>query len=149
MPAAVGSGTLIYAKDLALLASFYRVLLSMSEVHASDELVVLRSHDGRSHDGRSHDGRSPQCELIVHRIPAHIAETIVVASPPVLREDTAIKPFFSVASFVEAAAHATSMGGGVFGPQYEGPGFRITNAYDPEGNIIQLREPIDGDRIAP
>ncbi|WP_396220225.1 glyoxalase/bleomycin resistance/dioxygenase family protein [Gemmatimonas sp.] len=144
MPAAVGSGTLIYAKDLALLASFYRVLLSMSEVHASDELVVLRSYDGRSYDGRS-----LQCELIVHRIPAHIAETIVVASPPVLREDTAIKPFFSVASFVEAAAHATSMGGGVFGPQYEGPGFRITNAYDPEGNIIQLREPIDGDRIAP
>jgi catechol 2,3-dioxygenase-like lactoylglutathione lyase family enzyme len=139
MPAAVGSGTLIYAKDLALLASFYRVLLSMSEVHASDELVVLRSHDGRS----------PQCELIVHRIPEHIAETIVVASPPVLREDTAIKPFFAVASFAEAAAHATSMGGGVFGPQYEGPGFRITNAYDPEGNIIQLREPIDGDRIAP
>jgi hypothetical protein len=144
MPAAVGSGTLIYAKDLALLASFYRVLLSMSEVHASDELVVLRSYDGRSYDGRS-----LQCELIVHRIPAHIAETIVVASPPVLREDTAIKPFFSVASFVEAAAHATSMGGGVFGPQYEGPGFRITNAYDPEGNIMQLREPIDGDRIAP
>ena len=143
MPSALGSGTLIYAKDLTLLASFYRVLLSMSEVHASDELVVLRSYDGRSHDGRS-----PQCELIVHRIPAHIAETIVVASPPVLREDTAIKPFFSVASFVEAAAHATSMGGGVFGPQYEGPGFRITNAYDPEGNIMQLREPIDGDRVA-
>ena len=143
MPAAVGSGTLIYAKDLALLASFYRVLLSMSEVHASDELVVLRSYDGRSHDGRS-----PQCELIVHRIPAHIAETIVVASPPVLREDTAIKPFFSVASFVEAAAHATRLGGGLFGPQYEGPGFRITNAYDPEGNIMQLREPIDGDRVA-
>ena len=143
MPAAVGSGTLIYAKDLALLASFYRVLLSMSEVHASDELVVLRSHDGRSHDGRS-----PQAELIVHRIPAHIAETIVIASPPVLREDTAIKPFFTVASFAEAAAHATSMGGGLFGPQYEGPGFRITNAYDPEGNIMQLREPIDDDRIA-
>jgi hypothetical protein len=144
MPAAVGSGTLIYAKDLALLASFYRVLLSMSEVHASDELVVLRSHDGRSHDGRS-----PQCELIVHRIPEHIAETIVIAAPPVLREDTAIKPFFSVASFAQAQAHATSMGGGLFGPQYQGPGFRITNAYDPEGNIIQLREPIDGDRIAP
>ena len=115
----------------------------MSEVHASDELVVLRSHDGRSHDGRS-----PQAELIVHRIPAHIAETIVIASPPVLREDTAIKPFFTVASFAEAAAHATSMGGGLFGPQYEGPGFRITNAYDPEGNIMQLREPIDDDRIA-
>lgn len=119
------SGTLIYAKDLARLTSFYRLLLSMVEVHASDELVVLRS---------------PDLELIVHQIPSHIAETIVVQSPPVLREETAIKPFFAVASFAEAQARATSLGGALFGTQYEGPGFRITNAYDPEGNIIQLRE---------
>lgn len=127
MAAPVRSGTLIYAKDLALLASFYRQLLSLSEVHASDELVVLRS---------------PDVELIVHQIPAHIAETIVVESPPVPREDGAIKPFFAVASFAEAQALATGMGGALVGPQYQGPGFRITNAYDPEGNIIQLREPI-------
>ena len=127
MTAPLRAGTLIYAKDLALLASFYRHLLSMSEVHASDELVVLRS---------------PDAELIVHQIPAHIAATFVVESPPVLREDTAIKPFFAVASFSEAQARATSMGGALFGPQHEGPGFRITNAYDPEGNIMQLREPI-------
>jgi predicted enzyme related to lactoylglutathione lyase len=128
------AGTLIYAKDLALLSAFYRQLLSMTEVHASDELVVLRSPIG---------------ELIVHQIPAHIAETIVVESPPVPREEVAIKPFFPVASFAEAQARATSMGGALFGPQYEGPGFRITNAYDPEGNIIQLREPIDGTRLTP
>ena len=127
MTAPLRAGTLIYAKDLALLASFYRHLLSMSEVHASDELVVLRS---------------PDAELIVHQIPAHIAATFVVESPPVLREDTAIKPCFAVASVSEAQARATSMGGALFGPQYEGPGFRITNAYDPEGNIMQLREPI-------
>lgn len=134
MTAPVRSGTLIYAKDLALLAAFYRLLLSMSEVHASDELVVLRSPEG---------------ELIVHQIPPHIAETIVVASPPVLREDAAIKPFFPVTSFAEAQARASSMGGALFGPQYQGPGFRITNAFDPEGNIIQLREPIAGARVAP
>ena len=127
MTAPLRAGTLIYAKDLALLASFYRQLLSMSEVHASDELVLLRS---------------PDVELIVHRIPAHIAESIVVETPPVLREETAIKPFFPVASFADAQALAATMGGAMFGPQYEGPGFRITNAYDPEGNIMQLREPI-------
>ena len=127
MTAPLRAGTLIYAKDMALLASFYRQLLSMSEVHATDELVVLRS---------------PDVELIVHQIPAHIAATFVVESPPVPREDAAIKPFFPVASFAEAQARATSMGGALIGPQYEGPGFRITNAYDPEGNIMQLREPI-------
>ena len=139
MSAAIGSGTLIYAKDLALLASFYRQLLSMSEVHATEELVVLRSFAGHLPNG----------DLIVHQIPVHIAETIVVASPPELREDTAIKPFFVVASFAEAQARVTSLGGALFGPQYEGPGFRLTSAYDPEGNIIQLREPIDRTRSAP
>ena len=134
MTAPLRAGTLVYAKDLALLASFYRLLLSLSEVHASDELVVLRS---------------PDVELIVHQIPAHIAETIVVESPPVLREETAFKPFFPVASFAEAQARAATMGGALFGLQYEGPGFRITSAYDPEGNIIQLREPIGGARVAP
>ena len=138
MTAAIASGTLIYAKDLARLAAFYRQLLSMAEVHATEELVGLRSSDGRLPNG----------DLIVHQIPVHIAETIVVASPPELREDTAIKPFFVVASFAEAQARASSLGGALFGPQYEGPGFRLTNAYDPEGNIIQLREPIDGTRSA-
>ena len=95
----MGSGTLMYAKDLARLASFYRQLLSMAEVHATDELVVLG-------------------------------------------DDVAIKPFFAVASFAEAQARASSLGGALFGPQYQGPGFRLTNAYDPEGNIMQLREPI-------
>jgi predicted enzyme related to lactoylglutathione lyase len=138
MAATIGSGTLIYAKDLARLASFYRRLLSMSEVHATEELVVLRSSDGRSLNG----------DLIVHQIPVHIAETIVVESPPVLREDTAIKPFFAVASFAEAQARASSLGGALFGPRYQGPGFLLTNAHDPEGNIIQLREPIDGALVA-
>ena len=78
MPSAAGSGTLIYAKDLTLLASFYRVLLSMSEVHAS--VRADRARDSRA-DRRDHRRR-------------------------------------------------------------------ITNAYDPEGNIIQLREPIDDDRVA-
>jgi hypothetical protein len=127
----MGSGTLIYAKDLARLASFYRQLLSMAEVHATEELVVLRSPAGCLPNG----------DLIVHQIPSHIAETIVVASPPVLREDTAIKPFFAVASFAKAQARASSLGGALFGPQYQGLGFRLTNAHDPEGNIMQLREP--------
>ncbi len=139
MATTIGSGTLIYAKDLARLAAFYRQLLSMTEVHATAELVVLRSPAGCLPNG----------DLIVHQIPAHIAETIVVASPPVLREDTAIKPFFAVASFAEAQARASSLGGALFGPQYQGPGFLLTNAYDPEGNIVQLREPIDGARLAP
>ncbi len=125
MAEAFRSGTLIYAKDLALLASFYRVLLSMSTVHATDELVVLRSLDA---------------EMIVHQMPSHISAEVVIASPPVLRENAAIKPYFTVASLAEAQVIAAGLGGALFGPQWEGPGFRVTNASDPEGNIVQLRE---------
>ncbi len=119
------AGTLIYAKDRTLLAPFYRALLSMSTVHATDEIMVLRS---------------PDAELIVHQIPAHIAATFEVESPPVLREEAAIKPYFTVSSLAAAQAIATELGGALFGPQWAGPGFRVSNASDPEGNIIQLRE---------
>jgi predicted enzyme related to lactoylglutathione lyase len=134
MSAAARTGTLIYAKDLTMLASFYTALLAMTTTYATDEIVVLHSPDG---------------QLILHQIPAHIAETFVVDTPPVLREEAAIKPFFTVPSFAEAQTCATSLGGGLFGHQWEGPGFRVTNAYDPEGNIIQLRAPLDGARVAP
>lgn len=127
MAAPARTGTLIYAKDLSRLATFYQTLLGMTIVHQSAEIVVLHA---------------PDVHLIVHQIPPHIAATFEIASPPALRDDAALKPFFSVSSFADAHAVAAPLGGGVFGPSYDGPGFRITNAHDPEGNIIQLREPM-------
>jgi hypothetical protein len=35
---------------------------------------------------------------------------------------------------------ARQLGGGLFGPLWPGPGFRARNAFDPEGNVCQLRE---------
>jgi predicted enzyme related to lactoylglutathione lyase len=119
------AGVLVYAKAIERLAAFYENVAGMARLHATDELIVLQS---------------PDMQLLVHRIPAHIAEGIVVASPPVRREDCAIKFFFTVASMVEATASVSRLGGTVFAEQWEGPGFVVNNACDPEGNVFQVRQ---------
>ena len=52
----------------------------------------------------------------------------------------AIKLFFTVPSLAWAEAKAADLGGGLLPQQWTGPGFVVRNAFDPEGNILQLRE---------
>lgn len=125
MSGPASAGLFIYAKDVSRLAGFYESLLGMSRAHATAELVVLRSAD---------------IQLIVHAIPAAIAASVSIATPPLKREDAALKFFFTVPSLAEAAAKAPALGGEVLPEQWQGPGFRVCNAVDPEGNIFQLRE---------
>lgn len=126
MPGPANDGLFLYAKDLAGVARFYESLLGLARAHASPELVVL-------------DGASIQ--LVLHAIPPAIAASIAIARPPVRREDTALKFFFTIPSIAEARERAPVLGGEVLSPVWDGPGFRMCNAVDPEGNIFQLREP--------
>lgn len=121
------AGALIYALDLERLAGFYATLLAMGRLHADAKHVVLSNVD---------------FQLIVHAIPAQYASGIVVESPPVPREETPIKLFFTVASLRQAEQEAARLGGRLFENEWEGPGFRVRNGSDPEGNIFQLRESI-------
>ncbi len=119
------AGLFIYAKEVSRLAGFYEALLGMSRAHASPELVVLRS---------------PDIQLTVHAIPSSIASSISVSIPPVHRDNAALKFFFTVPSIVETRANAPGLGGEVLAEQWQGPGFSVCNAVDPEGNIFQVRE---------
>ena len=125
MPHPARAGALIYAKDLQRLSEFYQSLLSMRLLGADAEHHVIASAD---------------MQLVIHAIPAHIAATFEIATPPAPREEQAIKLFFTVPSLAAAAVQAASLGGALFGPEYAGPGFRVRNGYDPEGNIFQVRE---------
>lgn len=107
------------------MAAFYEALLGMRRLPAAADHAVLQS---------------PDIELVVHAIPERIASTVTIASPPELREDTAIKLFFTVPSLAEARRLAPGLGGTVFADVWSGAGFRAVNGYDPEGNIFQLRE---------
>lgn len=100
------AGAVVYAVDHERVAAFYEGLLAMRRVHDGADHVVLQS---------------PDIQLTVHAIPAFISATITITSPPALREDTAIKLFFTVASLAQAVAPA--LGGEVFEETWEGEGF--------------------------
>jgi len=121
------NGLFLYAKDLERLAGFYQSLLAMRRVHATAELVVLQVPDS-------------DMQLVIHAIPVPIAASIVITTPPVRREDSALKFFLTVPSLPEARTLAASLGGEVYTEQWQGLGFIVSNACDPEGNVFQLRE---------
>ncbi len=119
------AGVLVYAKDLARLSAFYCHVLGGTVRAADHEHHVIDVTDA---------------QIVVHAIPAVIAETFTIAVPPVLREESAFKPFFTVSSLAAARERAHQHGGGVFEEEWQGPGFVVRNAFDCEGNIFQVRE---------
>lgn len=125
MTAFAHAGVVIYARDLAGMAAFYRGVLALRTRHADIDHHVLASAD---------------IEVVVHSIPEVIAATIEITTPPVLRETTALKPWFVVESLAAAREAAHRLGGAVFEEEWDGPGYRARNAHDPEGNVLQLRE---------
>ncbi|MCX7132522.1 VOC family protein [Aeromonas sp.] len=125
MPGPARAGALIYARDLGLLTHFYRTLLQM-DIRSQDAAFVVMEND--------------DIQLLIHAIPESIACDINIQVPPILREQGAIKLFFTVPSLAWAEARAADLGGGLLPQQWPGPGFVLRNAFDPEGNILQLRE---------
>ena len=119
------AGLFLYAKDLERLVAFYEAVLGMNRIRVSGELIVLAS---------------PDLQLIVHAMPPAIAEAVTITSPPKKRENSAMKFFFTVPSIAAAESVASALGGAVLPEQWEGPGFSVRNAYDPEGNVFQVRE---------
>jgi hypothetical protein len=97
----------------------------MRLLNVTPDLTVLESED---------------IQLLVHQIPKHIAAENIIQVPPLRRENTALKFFFTVPSLVFARNEAARLGGEVFTENWQGPGFVVCNAMDPEGNVFQVRE---------
>ena len=119
------SGILFYARNLLAVSAFYEGVLGARVLHADEEHRVLQS---------------PDTQLIIHSIPAQYASFVVVEVAPVPRVEQAIKPFFTVDSLASAESLVEHFGGRVWGPVWAGPGIRVRNVCDPEGNIVHLRE---------
>ncbi len=119
------SGVLIYAKQLERMSVFYQRVLSLREVHADAMHRVLS------------DGET---QLLLHALPPPVAAQVEIASPLEPRESQAIKPFFTVPSLDAAEREVEACGGLVHGPIWPGPGLRVRNVCDPEGNLLHLRE---------
>lgn len=118
------AGALIYARFLEPLTAFYRALLDARVVHADAEYAVLQSAD---------------MQIVVHAMPSHIVDSVQVSSPPAVREQTAIKLFFTVPDITAAQAVIARHGGIAPLQHWRGKGFTAFNGVDPEGNVLQLR----------
>ncbi len=117
----------IYAKDKDRVSRFYRATLGLDAVECEPSYDLLRGSG---------------IELVVHAIPATIADSIVIASPPAPREDTAFKPVFACTDLaaVRRAARAT---GGALRPArsaWRWNGRLLLDGRDPEGNVVQFAQ---------
>ncbi len=121
------AGAIVHAKDIQRLARFYAAVADLEIVHEVADHVVLESET---------------YELVVVAIPAATAARIVIATPPVRRENTAFKLSFLVESLAEARAAAEEAGGELDPPakEWDFQGMRVCDGCDPEGNMIQVRE---------
>ena len=121
------AGAIVYAKDIARLARFYADVANLEIVHEVADHVVLESET---------------YELVAVAIPAATAARIVIATPPVRRENTAFKLSFLVGSLAEARIAAKEAGGELdpLEKEWDFQGMRVCDGCDPEGNMIQVRE---------
>ena len=122
------TGAVLYAKNLMLVKAFYERVLSLNVEHVEDDHVVLES---------------PTFQLVILKVPEHIASSIEIETPPKRRTETPIKLAFEVPSISAARAIAHLHGGELFPPEREWTfqGYRVCDGLDPEGNIVQFRQP--------
>jgi predicted enzyme related to lactoylglutathione lyase len=120
-------GALLYAKDVARLRAFYSDVAGLALTHEEVDHAVLESST---------------FQLVIHAIPADIAATISISTPPERRADVPVKLVFPVAS-IDAARGAAGRLGGELNPDervWKYQGCRICDGHDPEGNVVQFRE---------
>jgi len=120
------SGSVVYAKDIEKISTFYSKMADLLTVHAEAAHVVLES---------------ASFQLVVVAIQAKIAIEIKVTTPPVRRENTPIKLVFSVPSISAARTMASQLGGELDPADREWKFLDcvVCDGIDPEGNVVQFR----------
>ena len=117
----------LFVKDLERSVAFYIGALEMTRVSGDEDHAVL------------------DCggfELVAHRIPKQIADTIVITQPPVRRVWGAIRLDVPVSSVADCRRLARSLGGDVDDapPPWADRGANFFFAYDPEGNQFGISQ---------
>ena len=120
------AGAVLYAKDMDRVAGFYAAVVGLETAGRDEEHVLLESRG---------------FQLVVLRMPSHIASTIQIAVPPVRRANSTLKLVFFVPSIAQMRASAEAQGGVLNGTDKEWlfNGWKVCDGLDPEGNVIQFR----------
>jgi len=127
MPYEPKTGAVVYAKNVERVSAFYAECCGLEVAHSADDHVVLAS---------------PTFQLSIVAIPASIAASIAITTPPARRTETPIKLFFHVDS-IDAIREVATRLGGELNPPASAWGFqgtRVCDGHDPEGNVVQFRE---------
>jgi predicted enzyme related to lactoylglutathione lyase len=121
------AGAVLYAKNLALVKEFYQAVLGLNVEHEENDHVVLAS---------------PAFQLVVLKVPRHIASSIEIESPPRRRTEAPIKLVFEIPNIAAARSTAPLHGGELFPPvrEWNFQGYRVCDGQDPEGNVVQFRQ---------
>jgi predicted enzyme related to lactoylglutathione lyase len=118
------SALVIFSVDVQRLVTFYEAVLGATPTYEpSGDVRLVGERE----------------EVLVHGVPAKIAKTIEIQTPPQPREQSAIKPVFDVASLEAALAHVAERGGVATGRTFSVDGLTRHDVLDPDGNVIQLR----------
>jgi hypothetical protein len=122
-------GLVLYAKNKRRVSAFYQRALGLAAVEDSPSHVLLQ--------GRGVD-------IVVHAIPRRYASQIRIARPPEIRESTPMKPAFLVRDLAAVREAAEATGGGLkpMTSAWRYRGTMVLDGYDPEGNVVQFRQPM-------
>jgi predicted enzyme related to lactoylglutathione lyase len=117
-------GAILYVKDLERMKRFYSALLGADPTNQewSDSWATFETDGAR---------------LSLHAIPAEIARSVVIQSPPIPREQQAIKLIFEVTNVESERARLESLGAQILRRPWQKTG-EACDAVDPEGNVFQV-----------
>ena len=121
-------GCAVFAKNKKRVSAFYQQALGLAVVESKPSYDHLRGNG---------------CEIVVHSIPRKYAAAIKLAKPVEPREETPFKPTFVVGN-LEAVRAAAAKTGGYLKPlerAWHFGGCIVLDGWDPEGNIVQFRQP--------
>ncbi len=123
------SGGVLYAKDLSKMVDFYVALNGGTVEDADDDFALITSGG---------------TQFVILEIPGHISAQIQISDPPRVRAETPLKPVISVPD-MDRAVTAVTEGGGALLPdaaQWRFKGNLVQDIVDPEGNVVQLWQPV-------
>jgi hypothetical protein len=118
-------GAVLFTVNLRKLTHFNEQVVGMNVVKEASDHVAFESETFR---------------LTVHEIPEQFAKSIVTTSPPVVREDSAIKLTFRIKDISRSRQTASELSGLVYVQEREWSNEEATtcDGYDRDGNVFQL-----------
>ena len=115
---------ILYVKDLKRMKVFYSEMLGTNPTNQNWADAWATFETGAAH-------------FSLHAIPAEIAKSIVIDSPPTPREQHAVKLIFEVKDVESERARLESLGAKLLRRPWQKPG-EACDAIDPEGNVFQI-----------